>query len=429
MLALGFSVLNPMSIPAIYLLLSNFFIVDLPPSILNTSKIYALGIFIYFLFYLPNGWQRARKYWPYILGIFSAIFIPSLMHYLYWKQLPLLFTIPMLKGLWGLGFLLLPKEKISWTKLFRYLFYALIATLVLITPESISYFYSKGAGLGRTLVASNTKHLLAGFGKQFWFVMDDNTYENMSIMSIPLILAFWHDLALCLWKRFVPICILFFYYLFVLYINQYFMPFVLLGINSVIGLIWIIKFKVKTVAKIPLITVFMCISALTLYIEKKSDFSKRFIIQEKTLAATNIQEKLDQSNRISLFMHTFLNIEAHDIFFGVGMPKDYEKPVTPRVGGENILTHHSTLVDTIVSLGFLAGPLANFIFFIPLFLYLIPTVRRNLGIDCKIAFFLLFSTVLLLSFETIFGRESLQLGVTMAFSSIFFLSWKTIKKY
>lgn len=434
-LSLLFSFARPMAIASIYLVLSNFFVLDLPIPLpffsssftWNTSKIYAVGIICYFgyCFFIKKQERISPHplYRYYAIGIFFSIFIPTFSHLYFWKLYPGLFSNPLLKSLWGLGIFFIPKQKLSLEKFAYYLFWGFLVSLILITPESVSYYLQEKEGLGRYLVASNSKPLFLGLGKKYWFAMDDNTCENFGILSIPLVFSFWNSLF-SLQKRAIFLYgFIFIYYLGILYINQYLTPILLLMIHSGICVgrnVFLEKNQGPSFLRRGLI-LGVCAFFLFAFGHILEHFLIRFTVLEKTLQATSVSQKMDNSNRVSVFLHSFFHLSEDILLKGVGLIRDYESTKTPFPGGESHLTYHSTFLDFIISFGLPVGLIANFIFLFPFFLFFVPKLRPILRVQGKEgAFgFLIFLTIFILSFESIYGRESLQLGVAIFFSSLF----------
>jgi hypothetical protein len=416
-LSLWYCFHRPMAIPAVYLFISNFFVVDFSPLHLplNTSKLFLIPLLFYFF------WQAIKQkkssfqwkpFYPLLLFYGLSFFIPALFHLFIFDYWPSLYFSVYAKSLWGLGILFIPEEKRDLRQAFIYLFICFILSLILITPGSIYFFLKTGEGLGRifsssTILSPNDKWLRPFWQ---WFVMDDNTSENISLtMAIffPWLLSRmfinpkkWWMIVVFI----VTVPLLFF----ILLSNQYMMCIAVWIIQMFFCLFFFRKqlfsfYHPRFLLFIPF--TFMIILMIQ-SVQKNPFFLNRWTYNEKL--------PISNQNRITLITKYSKQWLKTEPLKGLGYPKTFEhRP-------DQIANHtgHSTIIDQWISFGFPLGLISSFLFFYPLILIFqrrLLLSQQSFVFSSLICFFV---TFLFLSTETIFGRESLQLGSVLFILSL-----------
>jgi hypothetical protein len=309
--------------------------------------------------------------------------------------------------LWGLGFFTIPKEKRNLEQVLLFLLITFFISFLFIAPASVYFYNLTGEGLGRMFSQITAISNEAKWQRPFWqwFIMDDNTSENLSItmaLFLPMILHFLLQYK----KDYLPQKILFLYTIisplifYILLANQYMMCVMVYFFQ------WLLTtfhyrhlLKTHLSKRILLMSLCSCLMILTFIILKTTSLS--FIKSRWTLTSSY----QNSDNRISILVHKTRRWLHHSPFTGSGYPSSYET-----VQSEDTSTSgHSTILDQIIAFGLIFGLCSLFLYVYPIFMLFI--LRDHLHspflLSSLTAFF---GTFIFISAETIFGREALQLG-------------------
>lgn len=409
---------NPFYIPGLYLLLSNFFVIDLPFIPINTSKVFAIFAIISLI-------KRAKKDLPHlnylqvriaiVLTTLMAVLAPSIYHYLTWKDWPYPFLNTNIKGLWGLLFLFIKTSPKNIRDLFNAAIFCCVTSILLVAPGSIFHYLSQGKFIGRHFMTLWSEYpIKSQRNVLYWFIMDDNTCENVAVTSSVFIAWALQGLYQRGRKVLPAVGLSLAFLIFIFLINGYFINIVLFLFTCFLFFLLYPAFSKgkKNVVISLYCTLTMVISTflLTQTHFYKANFSNKLVLDK--MEALKV-ESLMEMNRISLFATIIKNWVGQGLIKGEGFVKSYDLSYT----SGSMVTGHSTILDNFISFGIVFGLMANMIYFLPAMLLCFYLTRP--GRDLIVLNFLLFlASALIVASGSIFGRESLQVGAYLSISSI-----------
>lgn len=420
------AVIFPASIAPSYLFLSNFFIVDLPILPMNSSKLYCLFVMLFFLknfFHSPKQNLKNRDFWIMAGVLWSIPTILGFYHLSVWKVWPHLYYWDQIKALWALGFFFLPAPKIS-LRVFVISCLAFFAiSILMVFPLSFDYYLKTGRGLGRYLAPYWGVKEVTGPDGKFWPIIDDNVYENLSVFSSILGTSLIYFLIEKRHRYVFLLSILFLLSAYVFYINQFLMTLVMLGLNLLFAMMFFSwRYRQKHRKQLQILCTLVAVvgigSGVFFYQELAQKFSDRF--QKREIANEDHPQnyQIFQMNRLTALKVVFKNFWQNAPWRGYGFFTTYRDIYNDDFAP---LTHsgHSTIIDHIISFGLFWGLLGLFVYLVP-FLILSFYGGRLYAEDPYVfcGFLLVSMSVFLMSLETIYGRESLQVGFLYSLSTI-----------
>ncbi len=425
----------PYATPSSYLFLSNFFILDIPFLSLNTSKLFLL--FSFFNIALRLDWKKKFSFFPFLFFMFLLPQIGFLIYYMHHHQYPPT-GITHLKASWAFLFIFPLKNKVSEKQVVYFFAFYLLLSLALIFPSSFEYYLDVQRGLGRDL-SPRWGDIITKLGGPLWPIMDDNVYENISLSLVSIAPFFFSSLGKNIRYKLAALTLFFFVFT-TLYVNQFLITLLMLffsfSLYFVLYLyVWPLFFQRHRKAVLVILGGgVLFIVALMLNSSVQEDFIKRFDLNPPNNALVKRKEcsqlkNIDvmSVNRMRLFS-TVLRCSLHEMpFWGRGELSDYG--LIHDVHLKLTHTGHSTLIDLFLSFGPFAFLFLLFFYLYPLFLvgkYLFKVKKKKSGlllkraVEYQLAICVMVVNICILSVETIYGREALQLTVMITLAAVVF---------